>query len=159
MCPQNKKRGGELPTLVTPLRVGPRTLANPQPTGVGKTGVQGAEPPWRGVVGGVPHKFKRGGEAPTLTTPLRVGPRTLANLQPTGVGAKGGPGGGVSLAGGVGGSLRNQKMGQVGSYCNPATSRTKTPANLSAGNEANNRSCASGQLWGLCSGPSHAAGL
>ena len=56
MCPHKFKRGGELPPLATPPRVGPKTLANPKPAGVGKRGVQGAEPPWRVGVGGAPHK-------------------------------------------------------------------------------------------------------
>jgi len=40
--------------------VGPKTLANPKPTGVGKTGVQGAQAPWRGAVGGVPPQNQKG---------------------------------------------------------------------------------------------------
>jgi len=38
MCPQNFQRRGEQLTPVTPPRVGPKTLANPKPTRVGKTG-------------------------------------------------------------------------------------------------------------------------
>ena len=56
MCPQNFERGGELPPLATPPRVGPKTLANPQPTRVGKTGARGAKPPMAGGVGGYPPK-------------------------------------------------------------------------------------------------------
>jgi len=56
MCPHKNKRGNELPTLATLPRVGPKTLANPQPTGVGKRGVQG---------GGAPHGGGRGGVSPT----------------------------------------------------------------------------------------------
>jgi hypothetical protein len=57
----NFQRRGEQLTLTTPPRVGPKTSANPQPTRVGKRGVQGAKPPWRGVVGGVPpQNLKRG---------------------------------------------------------------------------------------------------
>jgi len=47
-----------LPTLATKPRVGPRTPANPKPTGVGKRGVQGAKPPGGGSWGVSPHKFK-----------------------------------------------------------------------------------------------------
>jgi hypothetical protein len=89
MCPQKFKRGGGLSTLATPPRVGPKTLANPKPTGVGKTGVQGALPPGRGPWGMCPQKFKRGGGLSTLATPPRVGPKTLANPKPTGVGKTG----------------------------------------------------------------------
>jgi hypothetical protein len=51
--PHKDKRGNELPTLANPPRVGPKTQANPQPTGVGKRGSRGLAP-WRGAVGGVP---------------------------------------------------------------------------------------------------------
>jgi hypothetical protein len=47
--PPKTKRGGELPTLANPPRVGPKTPANPKPTRVGKLGVQGAKPPGRGL--------------------------------------------------------------------------------------------------------------
>ena len=57
MCPQNKKEGGESPTLATPPRVGPKTLANPQLTRVGKWGVQGGEAPMAGGSGDVPPPF------------------------------------------------------------------------------------------------------
>jgi len=61
-CPPTKpKRGSELPLLATPPRVGPKKLANPQPTGVGKRGSRGAKPPWRGVVGGVPPQNQKEG--------------------------------------------------------------------------------------------------
>jgi len=53
MCPQNKKRGGELPTLATPPRVGPRTPANPKPAGVGQGGSRG-QSPLAGGCGGCP---------------------------------------------------------------------------------------------------------
>ena len=64
MCPQEFKRGGELPTLATPPRVGPKTPANPKPTGVGKTGVQGAKPPGRGFGGCAPKNLKEGASCP-----------------------------------------------------------------------------------------------
>jgi hypothetical protein len=57
--PQKQKTGGELSTLAARPRVGPKTLANPKPTRVGK-GVQGAKPPWRGVWGMCPQKPKEG---------------------------------------------------------------------------------------------------
>jgi hypothetical protein len=64
VCPHKTKRGGELPTLATPPRVGPKTLANPKPTGVGKRGSRGAKPPWRGIGGVCPHKTKKGASCP-----------------------------------------------------------------------------------------------
>ena len=102
-APKNIKRGNESPTLATPPRVGAKTLANPEPTGVGKWGVQGGKAPMAGGVGGVPPKTKRGGESPTLATPPRVGPNTLANPKPTRAGKRGGPGGRSPHGGGLGG--------------------------------------------------------
>jgi len=58
MGPQNKTREGP-PTLTTRPRAGPKMLANPQPTGVGKRGSRGAKPPWRGVWGVSPQNQKR----------------------------------------------------------------------------------------------------
>ncbi|GEM_PF-2310160 len=66
--------------------VGPKTLANPQPTRVGKWGSRGRKPLGGGLWGVSPHKTKRGGELPPLATPPRVGPKTLANPKPTRVG-------------------------------------------------------------------------
>jgi len=85
--PQNLK-GGELPTLATCPRVGPKTLANPKPTRVGKRGSRGLRP-LAGGRGGVPPQNLKRGELPTLATPPRVGPKTLANLKPTRVGERG----------------------------------------------------------------------
>jgi hypothetical protein len=104
--PQGRARGE-----VTPPRVGPRTLANPQPTRVGKRGSRGRSP-LAGGMGDVPFRpnpltpfparegEKFGGVLPSPpqgmargeVTPPRVGPRTPANPQPTRVG-QGGPGG------------------------------------------------------------------
>jgi len=90
VSPHKTKRGGELPTSATRPRVGPKTLANPKPTGGGKTGGPGgASPPGGGLWGVSPHKTKRGGELPTSATRPRVGPKTLANPKPTGVGKRG----------------------------------------------------------------------
>ena len=86
MYPQNFERGGELPPLAHPPRMGSKTLANPQPTGVGKGGPGGAKPPGKGLWGVSPHKTKRGSELPPLAHPPRGGPKTPANHQPTGVG-------------------------------------------------------------------------
>ena len=89
MCPQRTLKRGELPPLATRPRVGPKTLVNPQPTGVGKTGVQGGKAPWQGVWGMCPQRTLKESELPTLATRPRVGPKTLANPQPTGVGKTG----------------------------------------------------------------------
>jgi hypothetical protein len=52
-------------------------------------GVEGAEPPPKGFGGCAPKNFKRRGELPTLPTPPRVGPNTLANPELTRVGKPG----------------------------------------------------------------------
>ena len=52
-APRTKKRE-RVATLATCPRVGPKTLANPKPTRVGKWGVQGGKAPMAGGCGGVP---------------------------------------------------------------------------------------------------------
>ena len=172
-----------MPTPATPPRVGPKTLANPKPTRVGKGGSRGAKPPWQGAVGGVspqrqkrervahisepatsgtqnvgkpqangggkmggsrgpqapwrgavgvpPHKDKRGNELPTLATPPRVGPKTLANPKPTGVG-KGVQGAKPPGRGFGGCAPKNQERGRVANPCNPARSGTQNAGEPSA---------------------------
>jgi hypothetical protein len=93
VSPHKTKRRGDLPTLATPPRVGPKTLANPQPTRVGKRGIQGAQAPWQGVWGMSPQNLKRGASSPLLPTSPRVGPKTLANPKPMRVGKQGVQGG------------------------------------------------------------------
>jgi hypothetical protein len=132
MCPQNFQRRGEQPTLATPPRVGPKTLANPKPTRVGKTGGPGGRSPHGGGLWGVsPHETKRGGEPPTLTNPPRVGPKTLANPQPTGVGKMGGPGGRSPHGGGLWGVSPHEtkRGGESPTLTNPPRVGPKTLAN------------------------------
>jgi hypothetical protein len=87
--PPGNQNWGELPPFTTPPRVGPKTLANPKPTGVGKTGGPGGLRPLAGGLGDVPPGNQNWGELPPFTTPPRVGPKTLANPKPTGVGKRG----------------------------------------------------------------------
>jgi len=87
------KRRGEQPALATPPRVGPKTLASPKPTGVGKRGSRGAKPPWRGAWGVSPHKFKRRGEQPALASPATSGCPKRRRAQSQRGWANGGPGG------------------------------------------------------------------
>jgi hypothetical protein len=111
-----------LPPANTP-RVGPNTLADPQPTRAGKNGGPGGRSPHGGGSWGVsPHKTKRGGELSTLATPPRVGPRTLANPKPTGVGKRGWRGR-SPLPGGLGDvPPRTKNKGRVANSCNQAMS-------------------------------------
>jgi len=86
----------------------------------------GGEAPSQGVWGMCPQNFQVRGELPTLATPPRVGPKTLANPQLTRVGKKGGPGGQSPMAGGCGGCApRKPKLGRVAHSGNPATSGTQ----------------------------------
>ena len=126
VSPHETLKGGELPPLTSQPRVGPKTLADPEPTGVGKTGGPGGRSPHGGGSWGVsPHKFKRGGELPTLAIPPRVGPKTPANPKPAGVG-KGGWRGLRSLPGGMGDvPPRTKNKGRVANSCNQATSETQ----------------------------------
>jgi hypothetical protein len=110
MCPQSFKRRGEQLTFTTPLRVGPKTLANPKPTGVGKRGSRGAKPPGGGLWGVSPHKPKRG-EQLTPGNPATSGTQNAGKPSQRGW-ANGGPGGEAPMAGGVGGvPPRNFKRG------------------------------------------------
>jgi len=126
MCPQEFKRGGELLTLATPPRVGPKTLADPQPTRVGKRGVHGGKAPMAGGCGGVPPQIQKRGEFPTLATPPRVGHKTLVDPQPTRVGETWGSRGRSPMAGGCGGCPpTNSKEGASCHISNHATSGTQ----------------------------------
>jgi hypothetical protein len=122
------KFGGTLPS---PLWKG-KTLANLQPTGVGKQVVQGAKPPGRGFGGCAPRILKEGASSPPLVTLPRVGPKTLANPKPTGVGNWGWRGR-SPLPGGMGDvPPQNHKRGRVAPISNPTTSGTQSVGKPSA---------------------------
>jgi hypothetical protein len=125
-CPPTKpSKGGELPALATPPRVGPKTLAK-KANGGGQMGSPGGGAPWRGAWGVSPHKTLKGGELPTLATPPRVGPKTPASPKPTGVGKWEVQGGEAPWRGVVGGvPPQNLKRGRVAHISNPATSGTQ----------------------------------
>jgi hypothetical protein len=90
--PRNQKRE-RVAHISNPTTSGTQYAGEPKAYGGGQKGVQGAKPPGGGLWGVSPHKTKRGGELPTLATPPRVGPNTLANPKPTGVGKRGDCGG------------------------------------------------------------------
>jgi len=84
MCPQ--KQGVSCQHLKIRRRVGPKTLADPQQTRVGKNwGWRGLRP-IPGGLGDVPPKQKQGVSRQPLPTCHRVGLKTLANPQQTRVG-------------------------------------------------------------------------
>jgi hypothetical protein len=120
--PPKTLKGGEQPTLATPPRVGPKPLANPKPTRVGKRGGPGGRSPHGGGHGGCPPRTKIGGELPALATPPRVGPKPLANPKPTGVGKWGVQRGKAPWRGAVGVPSQNKKRGRVAHISNAATS-------------------------------------
>ena len=68
-----KRRGEPLPLATSP-RVGPKTLANPQPARVGKRGWRGRSP-LPGGMGDVPLKAKNRGRAAHISNPATSGTR------------------------------------------------------------------------------------
>jgi hypothetical protein len=109
-APKNIKRGNESPTLATPPRVGAKTLANPEPTGVGKRGSRGLAP-WQGVWGMCPQNKKEGASCQLLHARHEWDPKRRQTLSQRGWG-KGVQGAAGPLAGGVGGvPPQNQKKG------------------------------------------------
>jgi hypothetical protein len=59
--PQNQKKG-RVAHISNPATSGTQNPGKPKANEGGKTGVQGAKPPWQGVWGVSPHKTKRRGE-------------------------------------------------------------------------------------------------
>ena len=108
---------GVLGCPFTPTKVSLFEKGRPSPsTGVAslrpyiEPGVEGVKPHPRGFGGCAPTKPERGSESPTLTTPPRVGPKTLADPKPTRVG-KGGGGGEAPSQGAWGMCPQNFKSG------------------------------------------------
>jgi hypothetical protein len=100
--PQNQKKG-RVALSCNPATNGTQNAGEPSAYRGGQMGGPGGRSHHGGGLWGVsPQKFKRGGELPTLATPPRVGPKTPANLKPTGVGKRGSRGR-SPLAGGCGG--------------------------------------------------------
>ena len=107
-----------------------RTLS---PRGWENGGSRGRKPPGGGLWGVSPHETKRGGELPPLTSQPRVGPKTLANPWPTGVGKRGARGAKPPMAGGCGGCPPTKpKEGASCLISNPATSGTQNAGKPSA---------------------------
>ena len=124
-----------MPTIATTPRVGSKTLANPQPTGVGKRGSRGAKPPGRGF-GGCPPQIQERGRVARISNPAMShewDPEPWRTLSPRGRAKLGGRGGRAPMAGGLGGvSPQNQKRERVAHISNPATSGTKNTSKPSA---------------------------
>jgi len=84
-CAPKIKKRGRVARINNQATSGAQNAGKPSANGGGQRGVQGAEPSG-GVWGVSPHETKIWGELPTLTNPLRVGPKTLAYPKLTGVG-------------------------------------------------------------------------
>jgi hypothetical protein len=158
VSPHEIKRGSEAPTLANPPRVGPNTLVNPQPTGVGK-GVQGAQPPGGG----------RGGCPPFRPNPLapfharegenlagfsqRVGPQN-AGKPSAHEGGQGGPGGTAPWRGAWGVSPHKTKRGsEAPTLANPPRVGPKTLANpqpTRVGKGVQGAQAPWQGVWGMC---------
>jgi len=129
MCPHKFKRGGELPTLANPPRVGPKTLADPQPTRAGKLGGQGGGAPMAGGVGGVPPQIQKRGRVAHLSNPATSGAQNPGRPSANEGGQTGGPGGGVPWRGAWGGSPHKFKRGgELPTLANPPRVGPKTLA-------------------------------
>jgi len=87
-CAPRTKRGGESPTSATPPRVGPNTLANPQPTRVGE-GVQGGSAPLAGGVGGVPPQRQKRERVAHISNPATSGAQNAGKPSANGGGQRG----------------------------------------------------------------------
>jgi hypothetical protein len=82
---------------------GGKTLANPKPAGVGKTGGPGGAAPWRGVVGGVPPQNQKRGRVAHISNPATSGAQNAGEPKAHGGGKTGVQGAQAPLAGGCGG--------------------------------------------------------
>jgi hypothetical protein len=91
-CPPTNSKGGEFPPLSNLPTSGTQSASEPLAHGGGQGG-PGGKAPWQGVWGVSPHKTLKGGELSAPALPPRVGPKTLANPKPTGVGKIEGRGG------------------------------------------------------------------
>ncbi len=127
--PHKDKRGNELPTLANPPRVGPKTLANPQPTRVGNGGSRGAKPPGKGP-GGCAPKSQRRGRVADPCNPATSGTQNASKPKANEGGKMGGPGGRSPLARGLGDVPPKAKGGgEMPTPATPPRVGPKTPAN------------------------------
>ena len=111
-CAPKIKKRGRVAHISHPATSGTQNAGEPLAANGGGQmgGARGAMPPWRGVWGVSPHENLKRGELPTPATRPRVGPRTLANPQPTRVG-NGGGGGATPHRGFGGRAPKNKKEG------------------------------------------------
>jgi hypothetical protein len=165
LAPFPAREGGKFGGGEVSLRVGPKTLANPQPTGVGKWGVQGAKLPWRGAVGsphggglwGVsPHETKRGGRVAHPCNPATSGAQATGEPSAYGGGQRGSREAEPPWRGAVGGvPPQIQKRGRGAHINKPATSGTQTLANpkptgVGTKGGPGGASPPGRGLWGMC---------
>jgi hypothetical protein len=121
----------ELSSPAIPPRVGPKTLANPQPTRVGKRGSRGAEPPGGGC-GGVPPRNQKRGRGARINNPATSGTQNVGEPKANGGGQRGWRGL-RPLPGGLGDVPPNfSNKGRAANSCHPATSGTQDAGEPSA---------------------------
>ncbi len=107
------------------LRVGPKTLANPKPTGWANGG-PGGRSPLAGGRGGVPQQNQKKGRIARISNPAPSGTQNAGKPKAHEGGQRGGPGGRSPLAGGLGDVPPKAKnRGRVTHPCNHATSGTQ----------------------------------
>jgi hypothetical protein len=128
MCPQNFKEGASCQLLHTCQEWGPKTLVDPQPTGVGKGGSRGRSLPWQGVWGMSPQNFKEGASYQLLHTRQEWGPKRWRTRSPRGW-AKGGPGG-EALWRGAWGATHKTKLGASPPRVGPKTQANPQPTGV-----------------------------
>jgi len=129
VSPHKNLKGGELLTLATPPRVGPKTPASPKPTGVGKRGSRGAKPPGGGSWGVSPHKFKRRGESAHISNPATSGTQNAGEPKANGGGQTGVQGAEPPGGGSWGVSPHKfKRRGEQPALATPPRVGPKTPA-------------------------------
>jgi len=154
-APKIKKEGASC-HISNPATSGTQNAGEPSAHEGGQTGVQGAKPPWRGVVGGVlPQNIKRERVAhisnPATSGTQNPGRPSAHEGGQTGVQGASPPGGGLW---GVS-PPQNLKRGRVAHISNPATSGTQNSGEPSAseGGQMGGPGDEAPLAWGLGDAP------
>jgi len=91
--PPQKQKRERIAHISNPATSGALNAGKPSAYGSGERGVEGAQPPPRGVWGMCPQNKKRGGELPTFANLPTSGALNAGKPQANGGGQRGGPGG------------------------------------------------------------------
>jgi hypothetical protein len=134
---------------------GTQNAGEPKAYEGGQRGVQGAQAPWRGVVGVCPQKPQKENSRPLWQPRHEWGPKRWQTLSPRGR-ENGGSRGAKPPGRGFGGCApKNLKRGRVAHLSNPATSGTQNSGEPSAhgGGQTGGpggRSPHGRRFWGMC---------